>query len=234
MTGRFPFDDRLKNPAYKSVSSRPTQSVRSVRNEPRWPRLIRQVRHQMGLTQAAFAEMMGVKQASVSRWENGHDTPSLAQRQRITDLWRAADAPRLRQQLKARMIYAPNPISIVGRGAHFLEFSNSFAREAGVTTDQLRGCPVYGQFGDIVDRTTEAWEQSGIFKGDIAFTLTVLTLTDVGGQTIHLKNFDTPYHLDDEIVSVCEVKRIDEAEYDQHMRAYGAPVFSLSYDDLPR
>lgn len=200
----------------------------------RWPKLVRQLRHQMGLTQMAFAEVLGVKQASVSRWESGLDNPSLAQRQRIMDLWRAADAPRLKQQLKARMIYAPNPISIVGPGAHFLEFSNSFAREAGITTEQLKGVAIYGQFGDIVDRTTETWERSGIFKGDIAFTLTVLSLTDITGQTIHLKNFDTPYHLDDEIVSVCEVKRIDEAEYDQHLRAYGAPVFCLSYDDLPR
>ena len=65
-------------------------------------------------------------------------------------------------------------------------------------------------------------------------TLTVLTLTDVAGQIIYLKNFDTPYQFEDEIVSVCEVKRIDGSEYDQHIRAYGAPVFSLSYDELPK
>ncbi|MDG2516015.1 helix-turn-helix transcriptional regulator, partial [Sphingobium yanoikuyae] len=164
------------------------------------------------MTQAAFAEVFGVKQASVSRWESGRDSPSPKQRQKLMELWRVADAPRLRQQLKARLVYAPNPISIVGRGAQFLEFSHSFGKEAGVATGQLKGGRIYGHFGDIVDRTTEVWERSGIFKGDIAFTLTVLTLTDVAGQIIYLKNFDTPYQFEDEIVSVCEVKRIDGSE----------------------
>ncbi len=207
---------------------------RASQREPHWPRLIRQIRQRLGLTQAAFAEVLGIQQASVSRWENDRDAPSLRQRQKLMELWRSADAPRLRQQLKARMIYAPNPISVVGPGAQFLEFSHSFAREAGVALTQLRGAHIYGQFGDVVDRTTAAWERSGIFKGDIAFTLTVLKLADVDGQTIHLKNFDTPYHSDDGIVSICEVKRINKVEYEQHIHAYGAPVFCLSYDELPK
>lgn len=231
MTGRFPFDDRSTNLANKRVYS---SSSRSAHRELHWPSLIRQLRHRLGLTQAGFAEALDIRQASVSRWESGRDSPSPKQRQKLMELWRLSDAPRLKQQLKARMIYAPNPISVVGRGAQFLEFSHSFADEAGVTIGQLKGSHIYGHFGDIVDRTTEAWERSGIFKGDIAFTLTVLTLADIEGQVIYLKNFDTPYQLDDEIVSVCEVKRIDKAEYEQHIRAYGAPVFSLSYDEMPK
>jgi transcriptional regulator with XRE-family HTH domain len=38
---------------------------------------IRAARRKAGLTQASLAELMGVRQSSISQWERGHTRPSL-------------------------------------------------------------------------------------------------------------------------------------------------------------
>lgn len=48
--------------------------------------MIRRYRQQRGLSQAAFANLVGVEQATVSRWERGGHLPDLAMRLRLSDL----------------------------------------------------------------------------------------------------------------------------------------------------
>lgn len=232
MTDRFRDHEHWKADAYGNVC-RPDLPANRPAEARRWPNLIKQLRRRAGLSQAALAEELGVQQASVSRWENGHDLPSLRLRRRMRTMLQTSNASCLKQQLQIRMAYAPSPMSIVGPGARFLDFSRSFAAETGTVVEVLRGNRIYGQFGETVDVTTETWEKSGIFGGEIAFTLTVLAFKNAAGQMVHLKNFDTPYLLDDdEIVTICETRRIEKIAYDEHIMTYGSPVFFLSYDEL--
>lgn len=48
------------------------------RNEPmEWtPKRVQKLRRQLRLSQRAFAERVGVRQATVSDWENGKTTPT--------------------------------------------------------------------------------------------------------------------------------------------------------------
>ena len=228
MTERSRFNDLLGAPAYGNVwAGSAGQSGGS-----RWPALVRQLRLRLGLSQAEFAGSLGVKQASVSRWENGHDLPSPALRRQMRAMQRSSQEAQLKRQLRARLMHTQTPTSIVGRGARFLDFSNSYATEAGVAIEDMRGSSIYGHFGELVDVTTRSWERSGIFKGDIAFTLTVLSLQGERGEGIYLRNFDMPCRIEDDIISICEVKRISQAEFDQHLRQYGGAVFFQGYEDI--
>lgn len=225
MTPPFRPDNDLKAQTYGNVW-RPAESRR-------WPAMVRQLRTRLGLSQSTLAARLGVTQASVSRWENGGDQPSLRLRRTMRDMLRASDRSRAELQLRARLRYAPAPLSLVGPGARFLDFSRSFAAETLTEPGHLRGQRVYGLFGEGVDATTECWERSGIFGGDIAFTLTVLALPPQdGAEPIYLRNFDAPNALEDRIVSVCETSRVSRALFDQHLAEYGRPVFSLSYDEV--
>lgn len=47
-----------------------------VMRQPEVSKLIRELRQLMGLTQEQFAASLGVAYPTVSRWENGHATPS--------------------------------------------------------------------------------------------------------------------------------------------------------------
>lgn len=44
--------------------------------QPEIGKLIRELRHLLGLTQEQFAAELGVVYPTVNRWENGHSTPS--------------------------------------------------------------------------------------------------------------------------------------------------------------
>lgn len=47
-----------------------------VTSQPTIGKLIRELRHSMGMTQKQFAAELGVVYPTVNRWENGHITPS--------------------------------------------------------------------------------------------------------------------------------------------------------------
>lgn len=224
--------DSLMSHAYKNVYS-PASAASSLARPRSWKALVRELRQRLGCSQSALAERLGVTQASVSRWENGQDLPSIGLRKTMRDMLRTADTSQMTRQLKARLRYTPFPMSMVGHGARFLDFSPSFAAETATEPGTLRGRSIYGRFGEIVDATTESWERSGIFNGDVAMTLTVLRLNDPGGEPLYLRNLDTPHLLDnDEVITICETCRISQAEFDQHITAYGNPVFYLSYDEI--
>jgi DNA-binding transcriptional regulator YiaG len=53
-----------------------------IRQPENFPKTIKEVRRQLGLSQEELAQALGVSFATVNRWENGRTTPSkLAQRQ---------------------------------------------------------------------------------------------------------------------------------------------------------
>ncbi len=64
--------------------------------ENAWPVLIRNLRQFRNLTQSALAQMVGVDQVTVSRWETGRNVPEIAMQRRLRDfLARPADDRRL-------------------------------------------------------------------------------------------------------------------------------------------
>ena len=60
-----------------------------------------------GVTQQAFAEIAGVQQSTISRWENGDAAPTLDEMERI----RAATKGRkLKAKWDDRLFFAPRPL----------------------------------------------------------------------------------------------------------------------------
>jgi DNA-binding XRE family transcriptional regulator len=57
-----------------------------------WADLIKRFRASRGLNQMALAELCGVQQATVSRWETGRHIPDLATRNRFRAMLRAQDS----------------------------------------------------------------------------------------------------------------------------------------------
>jgi len=51
-----------------------------------WRRFVHRYRMRHGLSQCGLADLMGVAQRTISRWERGEDMPSVAQQKRLRDL----------------------------------------------------------------------------------------------------------------------------------------------------
>lgn len=58
-----------------------------------WHRFVRRYRVRHGLSQCDLANLMGVAQRTISRWERGEDRPSMTQQKRLRDLgWEPASS----------------------------------------------------------------------------------------------------------------------------------------------
>jgi DNA-binding XRE family transcriptional regulator len=195
-----------------------------------WPTVLREYRRRHGVSQSAFAQRLGVDQTSVSRWERGSDTPRPAAAARIRDLVRAEAAPRQDAAMLARVRHAAWPTSLVSRGAVFLEINASAMSEAGLGARDLRGTSIYGSFGEETDAVTHDWENTGIFRGDIAATISLNVLRDALGQTAFIRTLDTPFFTRDaDIWCLCEIKRITEAEYHSLRGQFDGPMLAIAF-----
>ena len=73
-----------------------------------WQDLIRLYRTRHGLTQERMANVIGVAQRTISRWERGEDTPGLEQQRRLRDLgWEPTGL--LLKSLAAAVRHCPAP-----------------------------------------------------------------------------------------------------------------------------
>jgi transcriptional regulator with XRE-family HTH domain len=197
-----------------------------------WPNFVKTLRLRCGLSQAVLAERLGVDQTAVSRWERGLDEPRLSVRRALIDFDRAGWTTRQDQVVRARVRNAFWPASLVGPGAVFLEINTPAMAEAGLPAADLRGRPIYGLFGPAVDDVTERWEATGIFRGEIAMTISLNTLHSAQGP-VHVKTLDTPHFTSDgEIWCVCEIRRVAASQFKDEIERYGGATFQVPFDTL--
>lgn len=220
-------DQGLANP------SRGTQLRKRMDGKDQyWARLLLRWRSRDGLTQAQLAELLNVDQTSISRWERCIDSPRVSVRQKIRDAMRTSVGERQDNVTRIRVRQALWPQTLVREGAVFLEASCATLREARVTIRDLRGRSIYGTFGQHTDQITEQWERSGIFTGEIALCSTVNKLPSPDGVS-YIRTVDTPYFSSTgEIWCTCDVKRIDEAEYQRLLKDFRGPMLAVPFDSI--
>jgi transcriptional regulator with XRE-family HTH domain len=73
-----------------------------------WAELPRRYRVRHGLTQERLADVLGVAQRTISRWERGEDRPSLDRQKQLRDLCREPSS-RLLRSLVASVRHSPFP-----------------------------------------------------------------------------------------------------------------------------
>ena len=73
-----------------------------------WSELVKGFRQRQNLSQHGLAELFGVSQRTISRWERGEDNPSLAQQRRLRDMgWEPPGS--LMRNLALSIVHCPAP-----------------------------------------------------------------------------------------------------------------------------
>jgi len=98
------------------------------------PRSLRRFRRLHGIKQSHLAEMLGVSQGSVSRWESGQHLPSASMHDRIVDLIAARADGRGDAALKRLITSSPLRVHLICDATHRL-LAASPARAAGWRAD---------------------------------------------------------------------------------------------------
>lgn len=133
----------------------------------KWPLLIRSYRKENGLKQDALADLLHVDQTTVSRWERGIDTPSLAMQKRLRDImWTREDSA---LDIALRMTRtAFSRASIVAPGTKIVEVSQPQAQHFETTPSDMRGRLMRDFYGsDYYEAYMEPLGALGIYSGEV-------------------------------------------------------------------
>lgn len=196
-----------------------------------WDRVIRRYRRVKGLTQAAFGDVLGVEQATISRWERGFHLPEVAMQKRLRSLlgreFVASDdiiLHRVRNSLGAS--------KMADRGGRNVAVSARAASLHGVGRDYLERLEYGRFFTDTLDSQWEAARNSGFFAGDVASIHVFNTwLPACGGPVRFCEGFWTPVVLSGgEIMLASEFAEIDASAYSRVPE--GSRIDIVTVEDL--
>lgn len=196
-----------------------------------WDGLIRRYRRVNGLTQAALADLIGVEQATISRWERGNHVPDLNTQRRLRDLMaRTAIVNdclifhRIRTSLAA--------VKLADRQGRNHAASVHAAALHGVSPGKLQTFDYRTLFTDILEEQWRVVTSIGFFAGDIASVRVVNPWRPAGKADLRYSECCwTPAVLSDgDVLLVSDIQEIDEAAY-QSARVAN-PMRIVSMDDL--
>ena len=133
-----------------------------------WPVLMRCYRKENGLKQEAMAYQLSVDQTTISRWERGIDSPSLAMQKRLRDLfWKREDSA---LDAAVRMVRAsPGRAAILVPGTKIIEVSDSQADHYGAVAHEMKGKLMRHYYGnEYYERYMQPLGEIGIYNGEIS------------------------------------------------------------------
>lgn len=179
-----------------------------------WDDLIKRYRRVNGLTQATFGEVIGVEQATVSRWERGFHVPDLNIQKRLRDLIcrKGSVSDRV---IFHRVRGSLSAMKLADRRGHNRAASPAAAVLHGVDLGALQNLDYSPFFTDILHGQWKAAHQLGFFTGDVASIRVFNTwLPACGGIIKHCEGYWTPAFLSDgEVMLVSEFHQIDERTF---------------------
>ena len=146
-------------------------------------------------------------------------------------MMRRSPDSKLDSLMKLRVQMSSWPSTLVSEGAILMEASHAAEVEVSVKS-LVRGASLYGQFGAHADEQVHSWENSGIFSGELAMTISLTRINTPAGKA-WFRSMDTPYiSSGGEIWCLCELRRLSSEEYAIALRQMGATLVSIPSDHL--
>lgn len=179
-----------------------------------WDDIIRRYRRLNGLTQAALAELLGVEQATVSRWERGFHQPDLGIQRRLRDMMMRSHVVADRIVIH-RIRNAMSTLKLADRRGCNQAASNRAAALHGVALETLQRLEYMRLHTELLDHQWEAVRSIGFFRGEVASVRVINSWRPAsGGVERFCEAHWTPVFLSDgEVMLLSEFRDIDEAEF---------------------
>ncbi len=146
-----------------------------------WGAQLRRFRRLRALKQSALAELVGVDQATVSRWESGRQSPDLGTQRRLRDLMRAVE-PReeilLRHWIDASVGYTV----LCDEDRIVRAASPSYCAIHGVSPTEVLGRSAVPAFTAELEHALWVTVDRGFFEGDVASVTVVARVNALSGR----------------------------------------------------
>ena len=175
-----------------------------------WPFLIQTYRKENGLKQDALAYLLSVDQTTISRWERGKDTPSLAIQKRLRDLFLTKeDSALVAATRMVRSAFGRATITIPG--TKIIEVSDSYAERFQASRNDMKGALMRHFVGDdFYERYMVPVGDIGIYSGEIARVDYVAPVTFDDGSSGYSQSSVVPVFSSGAVYTVSQSQFISE------------------------
>jgi len=180
-----------------------------------WATLVRAFRRTQRLTQQEAAQLLGVSQPTLSRWEAGRQVPDGRTRRRLRELMETLTGVR-RRLLEAIVTQSPVPQVLMDGELRVLGLSEPFARLLDRPAGELVGThdPARHPLGPSCRDTLARLEHEGLGRGEVAFAECYDMVHDRHGKRLATRQLWVPVETGDgELLVRAEVGLVDEAAY---------------------
>lgn len=199
-----------------------------------WTVLIHQFRQQEGLKQEAAAQILGVSQATLSRWESGRSTPTVGVQNRLLKKLRRTRSPDACLHWISTFQKLFHPGAIINQQRMMLSITESGADALGASPDMLKGLCIDDFFvGELTDARDLA-SDAGFFSGRVlsfeAIRHVEVRKDIMRGVSLFYHSIDWPYVLETgEIIEVSQGRLVTKEEaMDIRARLRGREQFTYA------
>ncbi len=163
-----------------------------------WGAQLRRFRRLRALKQVALAELIGVDQATVSRWESGRQSPDLAMQQRLRDLMRRIEPGEevlLKHWINASIGYTV----LCDEDRIIRAASASYCSIHGLSPAEVLGRSTIPTFTAELEQALWLAVDRGFFEGQVASATVVARTNALSGQPRKIPGISvwTPVRLTD-------------------------------------
>ena len=199
-----------------------------------WGPQLRRLRRLRALKQAALAELLGVDQATVSRWESGRQIPDLGMQRRLRDMMRRTE-PREEALLKHCINASVGYTLLCDEQRTIRAASPSFCEIHGVAPSDIIGMSSLPAFTAELEQMLWIAIENGFFEGEVASVRVVSRFHSLSGDWRDLGGIVcwTPVPLSDGRV----LRRVDritlsDEQFDAARAQNGGPIKLVAMSDL--
>jgi transcriptional regulator with XRE-family HTH domain len=163
-----------------------------------WGGQLRRFRRLRSLKQTALAELIGVDQATISRWESGRQNPDLAMQHRLRDLMRRIE-PREEILLKHWINASVGYTVLCDEDRIIRAASPSYCSIHGLSSADVLGLSSIPVFTAELERALWLAIDRGFFEGEVASATVVGRANALSGQSLDIPGMSvwTPVPLTD-------------------------------------
>lgn len=167
-------------------------------------------RAKAGLSQADLARLLGVTQATVSRWEIGSQAPTASLRQKLSLFLDEAKITRTVEQI---VEHSPFIMALMRQDWTIVTVSPALARKDGSVASALRGLAMRDIATAEMERASAILAERGFFRGTCGPQRIIARGVYTDGRPCAFDAIATPMLFDGEIVMLNQVQVLSDEQY---------------------
>ena len=197
-----------------------------------WARAIRAFRVQHGMKQIVLATLLGVDQSTISRWERGVDTPSIAMRRRLREYLRQP-FPELEARMAEFIRKTPGVLCLAtDTDFKLLEINTAHARQVRWERAEWLGRAALGAMGERHAEHAGRIARINPYSGEVAGLAGVCECDSPAG-VVHVYHHDSVVPLSDgSLATISSGKLIPRRQFNAFRQTHGTDVLVIGLDDL--